>query len=563
LRSSISPFVNVRRLRLATGLILFTFLATHLTNHALGLVSVDAMETGRRWFVLLWRNPLGTVALHGSLLTHFTLALVSLYRRRHFRLPAWEATQLLLGLVIPPLLIAHVVGTRIAFTTVGATDSYARVVLSLWHLRPDLGLRQAVVLLVAWTHGCVGLHFWLRLRPGYRRVQPFLLGAVVLLPATALLGFANAGRELSARASTPAAAAEILRTAKAPGPAARARLDDVGDALFGTFLASVLGVIAAREVRAVRARRRGLYRVSYPDGQRVTAPVGTTVLEASRLAGIPHASVCGGRGRCSTCRVRVLDGTEHLPPAAPEEARVLRRVGAPANLRLACQLRPTHDLSVALVLPATATAADAFVRPAPRAGQEREIAVLFADLRGFTRFAERRLPYDVVFLLNRYFEAVGTAVERCHGVVNQFTGDGVMAIFGAEDTVEAASRAAMAAAREIAITIDALTEELTEELAEPLRIGIGIHAGPAVVGHMGYGVARYLTAVGDTVHVASRLQDLTKEYDCQLVLSEPVARRGHIDVSGLPRHSIAVRNRAEPVVIYLVKDARTLKGEAA
>jgi adenylate cyclase len=143
-------------------------------------------------------------------------------------------------------------------------------------------------------------------------------------------------------------------------------------------------------------------------------------------------------------------------------------------------------------------------------------------------------------------------------VANQFTGDGVMALFGVEGDPVQGCRAALAGAREIARSIETLTAELGEELPAPLRIGIGIHAGPAVVGQMGHGVARYLTAVGDTVHVASRLQELTKEYDCQLVLSRSVAERAGLDAGALPRHAVSVRNRAEPVVIYVVKDVRSL-----
>jgi adenylate cyclase len=283
-----------------------------------------------------------------------------------------------------------------------------------------------------------------------------------------------------------------------------------------------------------------------------------TVLEVSRFAGIPHASVCGGRGRCSTCRVRILRGLEHLPPASPEEARVLHRVGAPPNVRLACQLRPARDVWVVPLLAASATAEDAGPRPAHHAGQEREVAVLFADLRQFTALAERKLPYDVVFLLNRYFETVGGAIERSGGFANQFTGDGVMALFGVDTEPDLGCRAALAGAREIALSVEALTRELGDELEAPLRVGMGIHAGPAVVGYMGHGVARYLTAVGDTVHVASRLQDLTKEYDCQLVISDAVADRAGLDVRARPRHELGVRNRATPVVTYVIKDARSL-----
>src|SRR5262249_32562252 len=136
------------------------------------------------------------------------------------------------------------------------------------------------------------------------------------------------------------------------------------------------------------------------------------------------------------------------------------------------------------------------------AGQEQEITVLFADIRGFTLMAEHKLPYDVVFLLNRYFDVVGSAIEQAGGIANQFTGDGVMALFGVQPEPSAGCRQALAATVAIVRGIAELSLTLAEELEEPLRIGLGIHTSPAVVGRMGRGVALYLTAVGDTVHVA-------------------------------------------------------------
>src|SRR5687767_920222 len=122
--------MRVRRLRLITGLVLLTYLTTHFLNHALGLVSLEAMETGRTWFVALWRNPLATLALYGSLATHLALAFYSLYKRQHLRMPRWEAFQLVFGLLIPPLLVAHVIGTRLAHEWVGVNDSYTLIVLT-------------------------------------------------------------------------------------------------------------------------------------------------------------------------------------------------------------------------------------------------------------------------------------------------------------------------------------------------------------------------------------------------------------------------------------------------
>ena len=188
--------MNIRRTRIVTGLVLFTYLTTHLLNHSLGLISLDTMEAGRAWFLALWRNPLGTSIFYGSLLTHFSLALYAIYQRRHLRMPFWEALQLTLGLCIPLLLATHFVGTRMAYEWYGIEDMYAKTVLSLWRQNPINGLRQASLVLIAWTHGCIGLYFWLRLRPWYPRYAAALYALGLLLPVFALLGFVQAGREV-------------------------------------------------------------------------------------------------------------------------------------------------------------------------------------------------------------------------------------------------------------------------------------------------------------------------------------------------------------------------------
>jgi len=305
-------------------------------------------------------------------------------------------------------------------------------------------------------------------------------------------------------------------------------------------------------------RRRQGVRVGYPGGREVLVPAGFTVLEASRYAGIPHASVCGGRGRCSTCRVRVMRGADHLPAATVDELRVLGRVGAPVHVRLACQVRPLRDLAVVPLVPAEAGPRDAVGVADHREGQELTIAVLFADLRGFTRLAERKLPYDVVFILNRYFEAVGGAITDAGGIVNQFTGDGVMALFGVDGGPEEGSRQAVRAAAAMIARVHELSRTLAEDLDTPLRLGIGIHTGPTVVGRMGYADTTYLTAVGDTVHVAARLEALTKDYACELVLSEEVATRAGVDVSDHGRHELTVRNREAPLAVFVVPNAQRL-----
>jgi adenylate cyclase len=467
-----------------------------------------------------------------------------------------EAARLLLGLAIPPLLIAHVVSNRVAAQVLGHDDAYARVLLFLWVLRPDLGLWQAIALGVVWLHGCFGIHLWLRLRPWYGRAVLPLFAAALLVPVLGLLGFAVAGREVAARVAAAGGSPGAALGIRPADRAAQARIPRLVDAAVGGYAALLAAAMAVRAARRWRDRRRPRVRVGYPDGRQLAVSLGHSVLEVSRMAGIPHASVCGGRGRCSTCRVRVTRGASALPAPAPAERRVLARVGAPPDVRLACLLRPRADVEVVPLLPVSARASDGHPRESAAAGTEQEIAVLFADLRGFTRLAERRLPYDVVFLLNRYFEALGGAIQSAGGLANQFTGDGVMALFGVGTDPETGCREALAAAPRMIDRLEDLSRSLGDVLSEPLRLGIGIHVGPAVVGRMGHGEATYFTAVGDTVHVASRLQDLTKQYGCQMVISEDVARRAGLDVAALPRHEVTVRNRTAPLAVRLVADAR-------
>ncbi|HYL82432.1 MAG TPA: adenylate/guanylate cyclase domain-containing protein, partial [Candidatus Acidoferrum sp.] len=491
---------------------------------------------------------------YSALWTHFAHPLWSLYQRRTLRMPVWEALQLTAGLALPPLLVSHVVGTHAAAAWFGASDTYTRVVVALWQLQPERGARQALVLAVAWLHGCIGFHYWLRLRSWYPRAVPVLYGVALLLPVLALLGFAQAGREVSLHAREPGWVEAVRRETGPQGADATATLGRISDGLLIGFGVALGATLAARGARRWVERRRGMIQITYPGGRRVAVPVGFTVLEASRLAGIPHASVCGGRGRCSTCRVRVMKGADRLPPPSPAELRVLRRVGAPEKVRLACQLRPTDDVSVIPLLPPQAWPEVGLSGSDTLTQKEQEVTVLFADLRGFTRIAERKLPFDVVFLLNKYFEAAGGSIKRAGGIANQFTGDGAMALFGVGAGPEDGCRHALAAADDMVRTVADLSQILAEELPAPLKIGIGIHTGSAVVGRMGYAETVYLTAVGDTVHVASRLQELTKEYDCQLVISEQVATRAKVDVSAFPRHELTVRNRVEPLAIRVIDE---------
>jgi adenylate cyclase len=541
----------VRRLRLATGLVLFAYVTTHLLNHAVGLISLDALEAARRVFVWIWRLPPMTLALYGSLLVHLGLAFVSLYRRRSLRMPPWEAAQLLLGLAIPPLLLIHILGTRLAHTLYGLEDLYTYVLLVQWVFTPGYALQQVAVLLIAWLHACIGLHFWLRLRPWYPRMLPYLYGGALLVPVLALVGFGVSGRTVLIMSTDPAWMRRAAAAIRFPAASAAAEIERIEGALKLAFFGLLAGTLAARVVRDRLSRGKGAT-LTYPDGRSVALQPGMTVLEASRAAGIPHASVCGGRGRCSTCRVRLGLGAETLPPPTAEEQKVLDRVAAPPTVRLACQIRPTGDLEVAPLLPPTASPKESLRRPNYVAGAEKEIVILFADLRGFTRLSEHKLPFDVVFLLNRYFTEMGRAIEEAGGRVDKFIGDGIMALFGIDATPEAGARSALDAAKRMGESLAALNRALAADLSEPLRIGLGAHLGTAIVGEMGYGRAVGVTAIGDAVNIASRLETLTKEFKAELVVSEAVVLAAGADLEPFARHEIEIRGRTATLPVRVV-----------
>ncbi len=549
----------LKRIRLMSGLVLFVYVATHLVNHAWGLHSLDALAVAREVFVTAWRSWPGTIALYGALLAHFLVVLWGTYQRRTLRLKPLEMAQMALGIAIPMLLVMHVLGTRGMHEFFGTIDDYTYEILTLWVFLPEIGAVQIVLLAVAWGHGCISLHFWLKLKPWYRPAAPYLLVLAIVLPLTATFGFVASGREIALLArEDPFWLEDTLAALNWPGEDALAWYETWRLRAW-IAIGGVLGlVMAARYARLALEQRAGVIRLTYSGGQTIKARPPITVLEASRDAGIPHASVCGGRGRCSTCRVRVGAGHELLPEPSPEELKVLRRVGMPEQVRLACQLRPTHDLEVTLLLPANATPRDAMRKPSYLQGAEREVAILFADIRSFTQFAEKKLPYDVVFVLNRYFRSMGQAVMRAGGELDKFIGDGVMALFGADTPPEEACRRALVAAREMGAALDDLNSSLRNELSEPLRIGIGIHLGTVIVGEMGFARATSFTAIGDAVNTASRLETETKTFKCQLVVSEELAKRAGVDLSAHPLHQLTVRGRTQPIAVRAIERALDL-----
>lgn len=543
----------IRGLRLGTGLVLAVYMVLHILNLSLGLLSFDAMEGFRKAVTKIWYHPVGGILLYGSFLTHFLLALWSLFRRSNLRLKAWEAMQLTLGLLILPLAAAHMIGIRLRAELFHVEVTYPQVVAKYW-LEPWVGWRQVVLLLVVWLHMTIGLHYWLRLKRWYPAALPYLYLGATLIPVLGLLGLLRAGLAVAPILTSPEWVARLFASFK---PEHEAVLGPAEIWALAIMAGMLLATLVARQVRRWLRNRYGSFRLSLEAGRRVTAPVGLTMLEAIRSAGIPHASVCGGRGRCTTCRVRVNAGLDALPQPNETEKRALDRIDAPRNVRLACQTRPRRDLSVVPLLPAGATA-QAARRLGAVQGHEETVTVMFLDLRGSTALGERLLPYDTVFVLNRFFAEMSAALKETGGHYAQFNGDGLMALYGLQSGVETGCREALAGAAAMFRRLDALNLSLEAEMGQALQMGIGIHTGEAIVGTMGPPDAPTLTAVGDTVNVAARLEAETKTFGCRVVVSQTTAAGSGHDFSRFPRHSAALRGRSEALPVFAVDTAEDL-----
>jgi len=520
-------------LRLGSGLILFAYVAAHLANHALGLISVAAAEDGLRLAVAVWHSLPGTVLLYGAAAIHISLAFVALYERRTLRMPPLEALRIVLGLGIPTLLIAHAVTTRLAFETYGVQPDYARVVWMLWHSNREG--RQMALLVPGWLHGCLGLNFAFGRRVWYQRLRLILFGAALLLPVLALLGFLAMLKEVSLLAQDPSWVSANSLGLDAPQTNKLAR---AADGLLATYLAVIGAVLGARLLRrAVESIRGNLISIAYP-GRTVRVPRGWTVLEASRSHHIPHLSMCGGRARCSTCRVHIVAGIDQCPPPAPDELGTLNRIHAPEGTRLACQLRPQGDVTVVPLLQSALSSLSDVAKEAV----EREITVMLVGFR-WTAGPRRLLPQDLLYLLNRYSEIVGDTVRTEGGVPIQFLGDGVTVLFGLEVEAKEANRRAVSAAAQVQRRLQALRDRLAQDLGWTADFVIHLHTGSAGIGETGDCAIRTLTAVGKTIDVA---RQLAAQHDAgeisQIVLSDAVTLAAGLDTRAANVREIMLQN---------------------
>lgn len=543
-----------RNLRMGSGLILFTYIGSHLLNHALGLISLGAAEAGMEIAVEVWYSPVGTFLLYGAAGTHFLMALWAVYERRTFRLPPAELLRIALGFTLPILLIGHAASTRLAYELFGLSSDYSRVVANLWATGQQgfqLGLMAP-----GWLHGCMGLHFAFSRRPLYRQLRFVLFAIALLLPVLSALGFIAMGRELN----TNPAAMEAARQFFSPDNAAqRLAIAQWKDNLLNWYFSIIGAAFIAREIRnLIERRRRRLVSVSYP-GRTVRIPRGWSVLEASRSFHLAHASMCGGRARCSTCRVRVTAGEANCPPAGVDERATLSRIGAPPDVRLACQLRPEGDVSV---VPLVRTAQPVYRQTAPHRGGEREIVVLCCDFRNRADLAVDHLPADLLYVVTLYVEAIGNAIRAHGGTVSSLEPDSICALFGLDRNRELAAQRALQAAGAIEGVVSDLNNRLDRRRESQLKVSVTIHAGHAAVGEIGSAEAPQFLAIGPALDVAGELRRAAAERDKPFAISEQIYRDAELSPATQDKVMLKGADRDDARIVAYLSDTAPIPSPA-
>jgi len=297
------------------------------------------------------------------------------------------------------------------------------------------------------------------------------------------------------------------------------------------------------------------FTVEYVGEKAASAAPLQTILDVSLQNNIPHICVCGAIGRCSTCRVAVLEGLNQCLPRNQVEARMARLKGFSPEIRLACQTRVMGPVILKRLVHDEVDVHEAANVSGDYAGRELPLAVMFVDVKGFTPFTETNLPYDVVHALNRYFDVVGKAVDEHGGYIDKYIGDGIMVLFGLDrerDTHPCAD--AVDAAFDALSGMRAVNNYLQTHLDRTFEIAIGIHYGPVVVGEIGYKLKRQFTAIGDVVNTAARLEEEAKRQCVGLLVTDDVLREIPSGLCGVGNSTqLNLRGKSDKTTVYEIQ----------
>ncbi len=263
---------------------------------------------------------------------------------------------------------------------------------------------------------------------------------------------------------------------------------------------------------------------SQTDKKTIHASPDDTILEAMLKAGINHTHVCGCNGRCSTCRVYVIDGLSNCLPRNENEKQVAVKLGFPRNIRLACQTKISGDITIKRPVVDELDVKIILKQfeddSGTKLGKEKDLAILFTDIENYTQFAEAFPAYDVVHVLNRYYQTMNEIIVQHRGIISDVAGDGILALFGAMEDSRNPVLDAINAVREMQKALIHFNEYLNQMYDRSFGIRAGINFGKVIVGNFDTGMMSKISAIGDIVNMASRIETANKDFGTRLLVSQ-------------------------------------------
>ena len=263
---------------------------------------------------------------------------------------------------------------------------------------------------------------------------------------------------------------------------------------------------------------------SQTDNKTISVSPDSTILESSLKAGIDHTHVCGGNARCSTCRVYVVEGLSNCLPRNEKEKKLAEKLRFPQDIRLACQTKIKGDITIRRIV------IDDLDREiilkqfgddsGTKLGQEKDLAILFTDIENYTQFAEAFPAYDVVHVLNRYYQTMNDIIKSHKGIISDVAGDGILALFGVMADRKNPVLDAINAVQGMNTALIQFNEYLNQMYGRSFGIRAGINFGKVIVGNFDTGRMSKISALGDAVNLASRIETANKDYGTRLLISQ-------------------------------------------
>lgn len=298
--------------------------------------------------------------------------------------------------------------------------------------------------------------------------------------------------------------------------------------------------------------------ITFVGEKKVQISKGQSILSASLEAGIPHFHACGGKGKCSTCRILILEGSENISPISKMEAFLRSKIPFPENVRLACQcFIEKGDVTIERIIKDEMDFSlflnnDKLEKQNQHLGVEKELVLFFLDIKNFSPFVETYLPFDVIHVVRRLFFIFHNVIHKLKGKIIETAGDGLYAVFGLENNIKDAADLAIEASKSIVAELNILNEEyLKKYFLISFEVGIGIHLGKVIIGKVRIAEKHTESIMGLSVNIASRLQAITRELNNNIIISEELAKHSSFHPDG-PAAYLKLKGIDREVAVYLI-----------